>query len=611
MPTFFLSRGDHELGAVELNERDINKERLELALEAAGLDLWENDLVSGDVTRNAMKTFAELGYDQKESFFYVNDMFSIVHPDDVSAIRASINDHLTGVTPRYRCEFRLLAKSGAWVWYANYGKIMSGGAGEQHGQRFIGVTFNIDDRKNQENELRLINAKLAEQNTLLEKMNLRLQTLSTSDPLTRLPNRRLLLDRLQQALAARMRSGQTGALLFIDIDNFKALNDTLGHDMGDLMLQQVARRLEFCVREGDTIARIGGDEFVVMLENLSKVPLEAAAQTEAVGEKILAALNKPYQLASYEYLSSPSIGATLFNDDSQTVEELLKQTDIAMYQAKRAGRNSLSFFDPQMQDASNARTALEMELRQAIEDNQFQLYYQVKVDESDQPIGAEGLIRWVSPERGLVLPAQFIPLAEETGLIRPIGQWVLEAACSQLKAWQKNSLTRALILSVNVSAKQLHQTDFVGQVKSVVERYAIDPSLLKLELTESTLLENISDIVTTMNELNRMGVRFSLDDFGTGYSSLQYLKQLPLDQLKIDRSFVRDLVVDSSDKAIVRTIIAMARSLNLDVIAEGVETAAQRDILKSKGCSNFQGYLFGKPVPIELFELLLKGDDRL
>ncbi len=604
MPVFFLTLVEMGSGDTTMSEEDFNKDRLELALEAAGLDLWENDLVSGEVTRKALKTFAELGYSKKETFANMDDMFSIVHPDDVPVIRASINEHLRGATPQYRSEFRLLAKNGSWVWYANYGKIMKS-SGAHHGQRFIGVTFNINDRKCRENELRLINLKLAEQNELLESMNITLQSLSTSDPLTKLPNRRLLLERLQKALVSRMRTGQAGALLFIDIDNFKTLNDTLGHDKGDLMLQQVAKRLESCVRESDTIARIGGDEFVGMLEYLSKIPMEAAAQTEAVGEKIRETLSQPYQLDSYEYLSSPSIGATLFNDDSQTVEELLKQTDLAMYQAKKSGGNTMRFFDPQMQAAIDARTSLEAELRKAIDRNEFQMFYQIKVDGLCHPIGAEGLIRWIHPERGLVLPSHFIPLAEETGLIRPIGQWVLETACSQLKAWQGNTLTRNLVLTVNVSAKQFRQTDFVGQVKAVLQRHAVDPSMLKLELTEGMLLDNVNDIVAAMNVLNEIGVKFSLDDFGTGYSSLQYLNQLPLDQLKIDRSFVRDLVNGNSDMAIMHTIIAMARSLNLDVIAEGVETEAQKNLLKTSGCANFQGYLFGRPVPIDQFETLL------
>ncbi|MDO8350603.1 MAG: EAL domain-containing protein [Gallionella sp.] len=436
----------------------------------------------------------------------------------------------------------------------------------------------------------------------------KIKSLAFYDPLTLLPNRRLLMDRLKQALATSTRSGNSGALLFIDLDNFKTLNDTLGHDMGDLLLQQVALRLESCVREGDTVARLGGDEFVVMLEELSCQPLEAAAQTKAIGEKILLALDRPYQLTIHEYRSTPSIGATLFNDHEREIEELLKQADIAMYQAKKAGRNTLRFFDPMMQESVNSRAALEGELRKAIDNQQFRLYYQIQMDSSGHPLGAEALIRWLHPERGLIAPVQFIPLAEETGLILPIGLWVLETACAQLKVWQQQVLTRNLILAVNVSARQFRQPEFVTQVQTAVLDHDINPKLLKLELTESLLLENIEETITTMNALKKIGVRFSLDDFGTGYSSLQYLKRLPLDQLKIDRSFVRDLVTDSSDKAIVRTIIAMANSMNLNIIAEGVETEEQRQLLFDKGCTHFQGYLFGKPMPIDQFEAFLNNE---
>lgn len=434
----------------------------------------------------------------------------------------------------------------------------------------------------------------------------KIKHLAFYDPLTGLPNRRLLMDRLHQAFASSARSSREGAVLFIDLDNFKDINDTLGHDIGDLLLQQTAQRLESCLREVDTVARLGGDEFVVMLEDLSEQPIEAATQTEAVGDKILATLSQPYQLATHEYHSTPSIGATLFNDHYQSEEELLKQADIAMYQAKKAGRNTLRFFNPKMQDIINTRTALEGELRKALENQQFYLYYQIQVDSSHRPLGAEALIRWIHPERGLVSPAQFIPLAEETGLILPIGQWVLETACAQLKAWEQDALTRDLILAVNVSAKQFRQADFVAQVQAAMQRHAINPMRLKLELTESMLLENIEDTITTMNALKEIGVQFSLDDFGTGYSSLQYLKRLPLNQIKIDQSFVRNLATDSGDKAVVRAIIAMAQSLNLDVIAEGVETEEQRQLLLGKGCTHYQGYLISKPVPIEQFEALLK-----
>ncbi|WP_283743336.1 EAL domain-containing protein [Sideroxydans sp. CL21] len=455
-------------------------------------------------------------------------------------------------------------------------------------------------------ELNNSRAELKHANDQLEELNQQLQSLATNDPLTQLPNRRLLMDRLKHALAASARNSKAGALLFIDLDNFKAINDTLGHDSGDLLLQQVARRLEGCVRNGDTVARIGGDEFVVMLEDLSMDAMEAAAHAETVGNKILAALNVPYDASLRGSSCTPSIGITLFDDRPQSIDELLRQADIAMYESKKFGRNTLHFFDPQMQRTIDARAAIESQLRLALKNGQFRLYYQIQVDSLHRTLGAEALIRWAHPERGLVAPAEFIPLAEEIGLILPIGQWVLDTACIQLKAWEGDALTRSLILAVNVSAKQFRQPDFVAQIRSLVQRHAVDPRLLKLELTESLLLENIEDTIVTMSEIKKIGVRLSLDDFGTGYSSLQYLKRLPLDQLKIDRSFVRDITVDSNDKIIVSTIIAMAQNLNLNVIAEGVETEEQRQLLMKIGCSNFQGCLFGKAEPVDQFEVLLK-----
>jgi len=430
------------------------------------------------------------------------------------------------------------------------------------------------------------------------------------DPLTKLPNRRLLLDRINHSLAIATRQRREGAILFLDLDNFKTLNDTQGHDVGDALLKQVAELLTECVREGDTVARIGGDEFVVLLENLSEQKFEAAAQVEMIANKILTALNRPYKLGEQEFHTSVSIGVVLFGDKNRTQEELLKQADIAMYDAKKAGRNNLRFFDPNMQDAINSRAETERDLRIALSNNEFQLYYQLQVDRANNPLGAEALIRWIHPERGLVPPLKFISLAEDTGLIFPIGLWVLESACAQLKAWEQNERTKNLSLSINVSAKQFSQANFVSQVKMVLERYEVNPTLLKLELTESMLINNIDSILHTMEALQDVGVRFELDDFGTGYSSLQYLKQLPLYQLKIDRSFVRDIVTDNSDQAIVRTIIGMAKSLNLVVIAEGVETEDQLKFLIENGCNNFQGYFFSKPVPIDDFELMIKCCDN-
>ncbi len=434
-----------------------------------------------------------------------------------------------------------------------------------------------------------------------------IRNLAFFDPLTRLPNRRLLLDRLRQALVASERSGHEGALLFIDLDNFKTLNDTLGHDKGDLLLQQVAQRLSTCVREGDTVARLGGDEFVLMLEDLSALPQEAAPQAKAVGEKILTSLNRAYLLAGHVYHSTPSIGISLFNHHQSSVEELLKRADLAMYEAKAAGRNTLRFFDPEMQAVVTARATLEADLREALQQHQFDLHYQAQVDADGRLTGAEALLRWQHPQRGLVAPADFIPLAEESGLILPLGQWVLETACAQLASWAQQEASAHLTLSVNVSARQLQQPDFVLQVLAALDRCGANPHRLRLELTESLLLQNVEDCIGKMHLLKARGIHFALDDFGTGYSSLSYLKRLPLDQLKIDLSFVRDALTDPDDAIIAGAIVALARSLGLEVIAEGVETEAQRHFLAGRGCLAYQGYLFGAPLAPAEFAQLLKS----
>ncbi|PKD37931.1 hypothetical protein CWO84_22005 [Methylomonas sp. Kb3] len=432
-----------------------------------------------------------------------------------------------------------------------------------------------------------------------------IERLAFYDPLTGLPNRRLLQDRLKRALIASARSGREGAILFIDLDNFKTLNDTLGHDMGDLLLQLVAQRLVACVREGDTVSRLGGDEFVVMLTDLSDEMLDAGAQTEVIANKILTALTQTYRLADHEYRNSPSIGAVLFNDHDSDIESLLKQADIAMYQAKKAGRNTIRFFDPAMQASINARVKLEADLHGALADKQFQLYYQPQVSQGLDIIGAEVLIRFQHPERGLISPAEFIPLAEDIGLIVPIGRWVLETVCRQLKIWESSTHTQHLQLAANVSARQFRQTDFVDVVRQIIRESDINPNRLKLELTESLVLDDIDETIRKMHALREIGVRFSMDDFGTGNSSLSNLRKLPIDQLKIDQSFVRDISVDPDDTVIVQTIIAMANNLGLDVIAEGVETEEQRSFLENHGCHTFQGYLYSKPLPLDGFERLL------
>ena len=434
-----------------------------------------------------------------------------------------------------------------------------------------------------------------------------IRRLAFFDHLTELPNRRLLNDRLRQALIASERTGRRGALLFIDLDDFKSLNDTLGHAAGDALLQEVARRLQSCLREGDSIARMGGDEFVVILEGLSDQITVAARQTEAICQKLSAVLDRRYELGADEYQCTASIGATLFCGREGPNVDLIKQADIAMYEAKKAGRKNLRFFDPKMQEAVSAQAAAAAELRRAVDKREFELYFQVQVDRVGRPFGAEALIRWNHPVRGLVLPGQFIELAESTDLIIPIGQWVLEAACAQLRAWAMDADTRHLSMCVNVSAKQFHRTEFVDAVRALVRHYAVNPKRLVLELTESSLLKDTVETIASMNALRDIGVQFSLDDFGTGYSSLQYLKRLPLHQLKIDRSFVRGIASDSSDLSIVQTIIAMARNLGLQVIAEGVESEEQRRLLLSMGCGEFQGFLFGKPVAIGPFNLALRS----
>jgi len=434
-----------------------------------------------------------------------------------------------------------------------------------------------------------------------KKAEAKIRELAFFDQLTGLPNRVLLLDRLRQTMTANARAGSYSALLFIDLDNFKTLNDTLGHDMGDELLRQVARRLTSCVRAGDTVARLGGDEFVIMLASLSTDQTEAATQTEAIGDKILGALRQVYRLRNVDYHSTSSIGATLFGGHLASVEDLLKQADLAMYKAKDTGRNALRFFDPDMEVAVMKRAALEDDLRHAIEARQFLLHYQPQLA-GGSLTGSEALVRWRHPSRGMVSPAEFIPLAEETALILPLGRWVFAAACTQLALWATRPETAHLTIAVNVSAHQFRQTDFVDQVLTILEDTGAAPQRLKIELTESALVSDVDAVVEKMFALKAKGIGFALDDFGTGYSSLSYLKRLPLDQLKIDQSFVRNVQTDPNDASIAKTIIALAQSLGLGVIAEGVETDTQRRFLADAGCHAYQGYLFSRPLPVAEFD---------
>ena len=429
-------------------------------------------------------------------------------------------------------------------------------------------------------------------------------SLAFFDPLTSLPNRRLLLDRLSQALISSERSLEYGAMMILDLDNFKALNDTQGHDAGDRLLIAVARLVVACVRKEDTVARLGGDEYVVLIENLGRNEESASSQAEQIAEKIRESLNRASLTTSdgQAYRSTASIGLTLFLGQSNSTDDLLKQTDVALYQAKGAGRDAIRFFDTRMQELIEARLLMEAALRRGLEQGEFHLFYQPQIDQGKCLTGAEALLRWLPPDSTPVSPMDFIPLAEETGLIVPIGLWVMQTACKQLHEWSKNPAMSHLKLAINVSARQFRQPDFVEQTREILVRSGANPALLKLELTESVVLEHVDDVIERMLQIKALGVSFSLDDFGTGFSSLSYLKRLPLDQVKIDQSFVRDVATDPNDAAIVRAIIAMSSSLGMEVIAEGVETGEQLAFLNASGCANYQGYFFSRPLPLAQFE---------
>ncbi|MEI2615901.1 MAG: EAL domain-containing protein [Methylotenera sp.] len=446
-------------------------------------------------------------------------------------------------------------------------------------------------------------------NTAHKKAENEIYRLAFYDALTGLPNRRLLLDRLSVALSASARNQKYGALIFLDLDNFKTLNDTLGHYFGDMLLVEVAKRLKMSVREMDTVARLGGDEFVVLLEDLDADLQEASRKVAQIAEKLRVKIATPYQLNENTRHSSPSIGVCMFYRNQVSVDDLLKYADMAMYQAKNAGRNRVRFFDPHMQQVVETRALMEADLRSAITDKQLSLFYQVQLDQTMQPVGAEALLRWQHPTRGFVSPVDFIQIAEESSLILEIGDWVLETACRELARWSQHEKTRHLVLAINISAQQFMQTDFVEHVAEAVKAHQINPACLKLELTESVALGGLDVVVTKMLALKHgIGVTLSLDDFGTGYSSLSYLKKLPFNQIKIDRSFVRDMLTDTSDAMMVKNIIDMTHNFGMQVIAEGVETEQQLALLREYGCLSYQGYLFSKPLPVEEFEMLLNKD---
>lgn len=585
-PLFFLTlvqdinarkQAEELLGAAQEALR-LSEERYRTAFQMS-LDSINLNRLSDGIYVDCNKAFLETtGYAREEVIGHSSIELNIwENPANRSKLVEIL--HRQGVCRNF--EARLRKKKGEMFWV-----LMSASVIELEGiPCVLSISRDISDVKTAQDEIR---------------------HLAFYDPLTELPNRRLLLERLRQTVTASKRCGRQRALLFIDLDNFKSLNDTLGHAVGDLLLKEVGERLTGCVRAVDTAARVGGDEFVVILEDLGRTSEEAAARAGSVAEKILASITQPYVLAGRECRSTASMGITVFGDGNESSSAILQQADIAMYQAKAAGREAIRFFAPALQSAVNARAALEGELHQGIRNREFELWYQPQVDRG-RVVGAEALLRWNHPRRGVLLPAEFISLAEETGLIVALGNQVLEDACRQLAVWAQRRETAWLSVAVNVSPRQFRQADFADRVLAVLETTGANPRSLELEITESLLVEDMEEAIAIMNALRSRGLRLSLDDFGTGYSSLAYLKRLPLDRLKIDSSFVRDMLADAKSKAIAHAIIWLSREMNLPVLAEGVETEEQRAWLAGLGCHAYQGYLFSPPVPVEQFQLLLDG----
>ena len=509
-------------------------------------------------------------------------MLELIHHDDKAGFLEKVEESRLQMTP-FETDFRAFRKDGgsAWIEARSVPARLADNSTIWHG-----YFYDVTDRKQSESEI---------------------EKLAFYDPLTGLPNRRLLRDRLAQALTGSTRDQNHGALVFIDLDNFKNINDSAGHLTGDELLIQVGQRLKQTVREWDTVARLGGDEFVLILKGFPADTATAAARVEKVCEKVRDALNEPYDLDGLDYTGTPSIGVTLFFNHDTSLEELLGQADMAMFRAKEDGRNCIRFYDSMMQKKVSERLALESDLRMAVRKNQLAVHYQVLVNEKGKPVGAEALLRWHCPGRGMVSPGEFIPLAEETGLIESVGYWVLEEVLSRVASWKKRGgALSQLQVSVNVSARQFHLPSFCSTVMALLRKTGASPRNLKVEITESALAYDLELVEETLRTLRSMGIRISLDDFGTGYSSLGYLKRLSLDELKIDQGFVRDILDDPNDAAIAETILALASALKLSAVAEGVETRGQLDRLVRMGCTRFQGYYFSRPLPAPEFEGLVE-----
>ncbi|ACB35722.1 response regulator receiver modulated diguanylate cyclase/phosphodiesterase with PAS/PAC sensor(s) [Leptothrix cholodnii SP-6] len=565
-----------------------NEARWIFAVEGAEQGVWDWDLREHSVTLSQQWRIL-LGDDEGAGDTSVDAWRARVHPDDAAAVQRRLDRHRRGISSGYESEHRMRCGDGSYVW------VLEGGRVVQHDEagrpmRMIGTLSDISRRKEAEAQA---------------------FSLAFYDPVTELPNRRRLVELLRFSLVGDQLGQGSATLCLVDLDHFKLVNDAHGHDVGDQLLRQVAVRLKACVRQQDIVARLGGDEFAVLLMHERRSAVSPAAAAEAAGAKLLAVLAEPYAIGDHLHHCSASMGVVAVDaDKAEQAEQLLKWADIALYEAKRAGRGCLRFFDPAMQAAVEARSALEAELRTALACRQFQLVYQLQVGDRSAALGAEALVRWHHPQRGVIGPTEFIALAEETGLIVPLGRVLLEQVCEQLCAWERDADLDDLTVALNISARELHEPDFVDFVLATLARTGAPVRRLKLELTESALVGDVDDIAARMHRLRDHGVGFSLDDFGTGFSSLSYLKRLPFDQLKIDRSFVRDILEDTVDARLSRAIVALAASLGLSVVAEGVELAAQGDMLREFGCRQFQGFLYGVPMPAAEFSSVLRAARR-
>lgn len=553
----------------------ISEERYRLAVEGSNDGLWDLDMQSGKLFISA-RGKELIGFDENEEIDLVK-WSGLLHPEDIPLYHKAMGDYLAGKNQFCQVEYRVKTKSGEYKWFLDRGKAIWDDEGRP--VRMAGSQTDITERKKAEKEI---------------------HTLAYYDSLTGLPNRALLMDRLNMALAQARRSMQMAALLYLDLDGFKTINDTQGHMYGDELLKSVGDRMKKCVRECDTVARLGGDEFIILQPQIKNVN-----DVTAAASRILKLLQEPWVLNKHEFYITASIGITIFPGDGEDAQTLLKNADTAMYRAKELGRNNYQLYVQNMNMRMVEKLEMESSLRRAIERKEFVIHYQPQVDlANERIIGVEALVRWIHPEQGIVSPMKFIPLAEETGLIIPIGEWVLRTACEQNMVWQKSGLP-PMCVAVNLSVRQFQQQNLVETIEKVLEETGMAPELLELEITESIAMQDIDYAVSILQRIKDMGIKVSLDDFGTGYSSLSYLKRLPINTLKIDKYFVYDITANSNEEAIAKAVIALAHNMRLTVTAEGVETERQLDFLKEQGCDKAQGYLFSKPLPAGEFESMM------